>query len=95
MRIYEVDKQYHVDLSKVAAIRQHFESVKKPDRRSRLEYQCWIEITLESGRHIEVDCANFEAMQEIYSMMLQTWKYYVGDYEEQSILYQTVNHDNN
>lgn len=100
MRIYEISQSYHVDLAKIVAIRQHFESVKKQGRNGKFEragkfdYEAWIEITLESGRHIEVDCSNLNNMCETYNMILQAWRCYVGDYGEQPMLYETVDTTN-
>ena len=87
MRIYEVNEAYQVDLAKIVAIKQCFDTVKE---HSGIEYRCWIEITIDSGAKLVINCADFDVMRDTYNMIGTVWKYYVGDYGDQSILYQTV-----
>ena len=87
MRIYEIDDYYHIDLQKVVAIHQYMNRVKSKDRRNSCSvYDCWIEITIDSGKTITIDCGdNIQKLMETYDLLLKGWQTFVGDLPENNL----------
>lgn len=92
MRIYEVDRYYHIDLGKVVAIRQYINRTKSKDRKGRVIYEYWIEVTIDSGRFINIECTSLDKMAETYELLLRAWQTYVGDTDEPAVGIKIPNH---
>lgn len=86
MRIYEINEWFHIDLEKIVAIRQYMNRIEnpKPARKKGFQYEFWIEVTIDSGRHIEIECGDIEKTEQTYDLLLRAWKNYVGDPVETS-----------
>ena len=80
MRIYQVTKFFHLDLSKVLAIRQFMDKIENPKpKKGGTVYRYWIDVMTEYGRHITIDCKDESDMEIQYRLLLTAWQSYAGD----------------
>lgn len=76
-RIYEISKDFHIDLDRIVAIRQQINVKNKRSSKRELDY--YIEVYLYTGRVIKVQCDSIDNLDTTYRLLLLAWRRYHFD----------------
>ena len=77
-KIYEIREGFHIDLSRIIAIRQFVDiEGQGKDRRQR----CWIEVYMDCDQIVVIDYVTIEDLQDSYNLILTAWQSYANQEE--------------
>ena len=83
MRIYEVNKEYTVDLKRIVSI--HISRHSEDEDGNRTDESGWFEIILDTDQILDIG-GKTEEINKLYEDLIEAWKAYVEDEDTRTVV---------